>query len=82
MPSLFEEENNQDRDISEQLSLYQDIGHGEASSYLPLHGDYRSKLDAYLEHCQAAQLLRKELSPGKIARMAQATKHARLTGVW
>ena len=50
MPSLFEEEINTEQDILERLTLHQDIGHCEASSYLPIHENYRTELDDYLEY--------------------------------
>jgi dihydroorotate dehydrogenase (fumarate) len=49
MYSLFEEEIEAEADIAEQLEHFQGIGHGEASSYLPLHREYASPRDNYLE---------------------------------
>jgi len=49
MYSLFEEQIEQDEARAQQLAHYQDIGHGEASSYLPVHGEYPSYRDEYLE---------------------------------
>ncbi len=49
MYSLFEEQIEQDEARAQQLAHHQDIGHGEASSYLPVHGEYPSYRDEYLE---------------------------------
>ena len=49
MYSLFEEEIEAEESVAEQLAHFQDIGHGEASSYLPLHREYASPRDNYLE---------------------------------
>jgi len=53
MYSLFEEEILAEEERLTQLMDFQDLGHGEASSYLPLHPDYKTGLDEYLEHLQA-----------------------------
>ncbi len=47
MYSLFEEEIEDDEDMYERI-LHQDIGHGEASSYLPPDLSAESHLDLYL----------------------------------
>ncbi len=52
MYSLFEEELEREEALAQQLQHHQDIGHGEASSYLPLHGEYPSYRDDYLEQLQ------------------------------
>lgn len=49
MFSLFEEEIDADERLALQIAHYQDIGHGEASSYLPVHQDYPGRRDQYLE---------------------------------
>lgn len=49
MYSLFEEEIEADERLALQVAHYQDIGHTEASSYLPLHQDYPGRRDEYLE---------------------------------
>ena len=49
MYSLFEEEIERENNVLEQLTGYQDIGHDEASSYLPMHGEYKTGLEDYLE---------------------------------
>ncbi len=53
MYSLFEEEILAEEEQLSRLMEFQDLGHGEADSYLPLHPDYRSGLDEYLEQLQA-----------------------------
>ncbi len=53
MYSLFEEEVNAESATLDQLEHYQDLGHGEASSFLPAMGDYRTCLDTYLEQLTA-----------------------------
>ncbi len=49
MYSLFEEEIEDEENRAHSLAHFQDIGHGEASSYLPVHEDLPSKRDEYLE---------------------------------
>jgi dihydroorotate dehydrogenase (fumarate) len=49
MYSLFEEEIEAEEAIAQRLMHQQDIGHAEASSYLPVHGELASRRDAYLE---------------------------------
>ncbi|MGD2118035.1 MAG: dihydroorotate dehydrogenase-like protein [Chromatiales bacterium] len=49
MYSLFEEEIEDDEDLFDR-TLHQDIGHGEASSYLPADLSANSHLDLYLTH--------------------------------
>ncbi len=53
MYSLFEEEVIAEAEQITQLMEFQDLGHGEADSYLPLHPDYKTGLDEYLEQLQA-----------------------------
>ncbi len=48
MYSLFEEEILAEQDILHQLWSYQDIGHGEADSYLPVPANCETCLDQYL----------------------------------
>ncbi len=49
MYSLFEEAIEADDRLAAQLANQQDIGHAEASSYLPMHLDYPGRRDEYLE---------------------------------
>jgi dihydroorotate dehydrogenase (fumarate) len=49
MFSLFEEQIEADDGLAFQLTHDQDIGHTEASSYLPMHQDYAGYRDGYLE---------------------------------
>ena len=49
MHSLFEEDIEGDEGLAQQLAHHQEIGHAEASSYLPLHKDYPGRRDEYLE---------------------------------
>jgi dihydroorotate dehydrogenase (fumarate) len=49
MYSLFEEEVEDEESRAQDLTHFQDIGHGEASSYLPVHGELPSHRDQYLE---------------------------------
>lgn len=53
MYSLFEEEIIAEEEQLTRLMEFQDLGHGEADSYLPLHPDYKTGLDEYLEQLQA-----------------------------
>ncbi|WP_457675499.1 dihydroorotate dehydrogenase-like protein [Thiolapillus sp.] len=53
MYSLFEEEVIAEEEQLTGLMDFQDLGHGEADSYLPLHPDYKTGLDEYLEQLQA-----------------------------
>ncbi len=53
MYSLFEEEVIAEAEQITRLMEFQDLGHGEADSYLPLHPDYKTGLDEYLEQLQA-----------------------------
>ena len=52
MYSLFEEELEEEEAIAEHLTHFQDIGHGEASSYLPSHAELPAHRDGYLEQLQ------------------------------
>lgn len=54
MYSLFEEELLHEELTAAQFLIHQDIGHGEADSFLPLHDQYQHNLEQYLE--QLAQL--------------------------
>jgi dihydroorotate dehydrogenase (fumarate) len=49
MYSLFEEEIEAEETLAHDLEHHQDIGHGEASSYLPMYDDYPGHRDDYLE---------------------------------
>jgi dihydroorotate dehydrogenase (fumarate) len=49
MYSLFEEEIEVEESRAHELAHFQDIGHGEASSYLPVHDELPSRRDEYLE---------------------------------
>ena len=49
MYSLFEEEIDDEEERAHSLTHFQDIGHGEASSYLPMHEELPSRRDEYLE---------------------------------
>ena len=53
MYSLFEEEINADEEKLDYIMHHQDIGHDEADSYLPAHGDYKTHLEEYLEQLAA-----------------------------
>ena len=49
MPSLFEEDLHEDQQTMHRFVDYQQIGHGEAESFLPQPVEYQSHLDQYLE---------------------------------
>lgn len=49
MYSLFEEELLAEEAMMDRFLVHGELGHGEADSYLPDHGTYRSGLDAYLD---------------------------------
>ena len=49
MNSLFEEEIEHEASSMDFLMQGQSLGHGEADSYLPMHGEYQSCLEKYLE---------------------------------
>jgi dihydroorotate dehydrogenase (fumarate) len=49
MYSLFEEELQAEEAMLDRFMLHADLGHGEADSFLPDHGDFQSSLDHYLE---------------------------------
>ena len=84
MYSLFEEEIEAEERLADHLGHHQDIGHGEASSYLPVHGELPSPRDSYLEQLRK---LKEALdipviaslngtSPGGWLRHAQAIEEA------
>ncbi len=84
MYSLFEEEIEAEEGIAQQLHHHQDIGHGEASSYLPVHEELPGHRDKYLEQLRR---LKEALdipviaslngtSPGGWVRHAQALEEA------
>ncbi len=52
MYSMFEEELLHDQEITDGFLHNQAIGHAEATSFLPVHGDMPSKEDRYLEQLQ------------------------------
>ncbi|HID82788.1 MAG TPA: dihydroorotate dehydrogenase-like protein [Chromatiales bacterium] len=53
MYSLFEEEITREEEELEKLWECQDIGHCEADDYLPVHYDYRTQREEYLEQLAA-----------------------------
>ncbi len=71
MYSLFEEEVIAEEEQLTSLIDFQDLGHGEASSYLPVHPDYKTGLDEYLEQLQA---LKSSLDIPVIASLNGATE--------
>ncbi len=84
MYSLFEEEIEAEEIIADKLARHQDLGHGEASSYLPVHSDLAGCRDRYLEQLSA---LKQSLdipiiaslngtTPGGWVRHAQAIEQA------
>jgi dihydroorotate dehydrogenase (fumarate) len=50
MYSLFEEELRAEEAMTDRFLVHADLGHGEADSFLPDHGQFQSGLDQYLEH--------------------------------
>lgn len=52
MYSLFEEELSYEEQVQGDFLDYQSIGHPEATSFLPMHGELPSALDRYLEQLQ------------------------------
>ena len=52
MYSLFEEELRTEDAMLDRFLLHADLGHGEADSFLPGHGEFRGGLERYLEHLQ------------------------------
>ncbi|MHB1093815.1 dihydroorotate dehydrogenase-like protein [Thiobacillus sp.] len=52
MYSLFEEELCAEDAMLDRFLLHPEIGHGEADSFLPGHGEFRSGLERYLSHLQ------------------------------
>ncbi len=53
MHSLFEEEIRNEYEQMERFVFHQVIGHAEAQSFHPEPGNYKSRLDTYLEQLQA-----------------------------
>ena len=53
MYSLFEEEIEAEEAMAHDLAQFQDIGHGEASSYLPTHSELPGHRDKYLEQLRS-----------------------------
>ena len=53
MYSLFEEELRHEEERTNRFLIHQEIGHAEASSFLPFHDQYRHGLDQYQEHLAA-----------------------------
>jgi dihydroorotate dehydrogenase (fumarate) len=49
MHSLFEEAVSAEEGMLDRFLVHQDTGHAEAPGFLPVHPDYQSDLDAYLE---------------------------------
>ncbi len=52
MYSLFEEELQTEDAMLERFLLHAELGHGEADSFLPAHGEFRGGLERYLTHLQ------------------------------
>jgi dihydroorotate dehydrogenase (fumarate) len=50
MYSLFEEELRHEEEIATRFLIHQELGHAEASSFLPFHDRYKRGLDQYREH--------------------------------
>ncbi|MEA1888614.1 MAG: dihydroorotate dehydrogenase-like protein, partial [Pseudomonadota bacterium] len=53
MYSLFEEELRHEDERTSRFLIHQEIGHAEASSFLPFHGQYRRGMEQYQEHLAA-----------------------------
>jgi len=53
MYSLFEEELNHEEQNMTRFLIHQEIGHAEASSFLPFHKEYKRGLEQYLEQLAA-----------------------------
>lgn len=53
MSSLFEEELRHEEEITTRFLIHQELGHAEANSFLPFHGQYKRGLDQYLEQLVA-----------------------------
>lgn len=53
MYSLFEEELRHEEERTSRFLIHQEIGHAEASSFLPFNEQYRHGLDHYQEHLAA-----------------------------
>ncbi len=71
MYSLFEEDVQAEEEQFARLMEFQDLGHGEADTYLPLSPDYKTGLDEYLEQLQA---LKSSLGIPVIASLNGATE--------
>ena len=52
MYSLFEEELQAEDAMMDRFLLHSGLGHAEADSFLPDHGEFRGGLERYLEHLQ------------------------------
>jgi dihydroorotate dehydrogenase (fumarate) len=50
MYSLFEEELRAEDAMIDRFLLHADLGHGEADSFLPDHGEYQGGVERYLSH--------------------------------
>ena len=50
MYSLFEEELHAEDAMLDRFLLHAELGHGEADSFLPGHGEFRGGLERYLSH--------------------------------
>lgn len=70
MNSLFEEEVTADEEWLDHLMHHQDIGHGEATSYLPAEDSYKTHLESYLEQLEG---LKKSLGIPVIASLNGTT---------
>jgi dihydroorotate dehydrogenase (fumarate) len=53
MYSLFEEELHHEEESMTRFLIHQEIGHAEASSFLPFHKEYKRGLEQYLEQLAA-----------------------------
>ena len=71
MYPLFEEDVLAEEERLTGLMDFQDLGHGEADTYLPLSPDYKTGLDEYLEQLQA---LKSSLEIPVIASLNGATE--------
>ena len=71
MYSLFEEEVIAEEEQLTGLMDFQGLGHGEADTYLPLHPDYKTGLDEYLEQLES---LKEALDIPVIASLNGATE--------
>lgn len=71
MYSLFEEDLQAEEAMLDRFMLHADLGHGEADSFLPDHGDFQSSLDHYLEQLRR---LKERLSIPVVASLNGVTR--------